>query len=300
MRPTLRIAAAGLASTAAVALIATTAPTAQAAPSGADRAKPGARIVGGGDVSNDAYPFMVALLSKGKGNAKKRQFCGGSLVNPYVVMTAAHCVDHQQPKNLQVAVGRTVLSNAQQGQIRNIRKPQGEGDPGGIVVHPRYAKGEQAYDVAFLELAKPVTGIKPIKMPTAGTDALIRPGAKATVIGWGNTDTDLPHSPDRLRKVNVPILSHNECKVAYSDYDRKVNICAGKEGKDSCQGDSGGPIFRKVPGREDIIQIGVVSWGDGCAEQGAPGVYTSTSSAKLWNTLGESPEGKRLKQRLKR
>ncbi|MEU6079292.1 serine protease [Streptomyces sp. NPDC047108] len=296
-----RIAAAGLASAAAAALLAAAAPAAQAGTSSdGERSKPSARIIGGGDVSNDAYPFMTALLEKGSGNALKRQFCGGSLINQSVVMTAAHCVEGMDAKDLQVAVGRTQLSDSDQGQIRNARKSTGEGDPGGITVHPRYTKGDAAYDMAFIELAKPVKGIAPVKLPTPGTDALIRPGAKATVTGWGNTDTDMPHFPDRLREVKVPLLSHDECKVSYDSYNSKVNICAGVEGKDSCQGDSGGPMFRNVPGREQPFQIGIVSYGDGCAAQGAPGVYTSVSSAKLWDTLSESPEGKKIAAKLGR
>ncbi|MFJ2773633.1 S1 family peptidase [Streptomyces sp. NPDC087300] len=277
--------AAGLAaSAAALAMVATSAPAAHA-------------IIGGTEVSNDAYPFMVALMEKGSGSALDRQFCGGSLVTADTVVTAAHClVDDAgkpvKPKSLQVAVGRTVLS-AKQGQIRNIAK-------GGVVVHPRYLKGKEAYDVAFLQLAKPVKGIAPVALPTQGTDALIRPGQKATVAGWGNTDTEMTYTPDRLRQVKVPIISHAECGTSYKEYDSKVNFCAGVEGKDSCQGDSGGPIFRNVPGRRAPILIGVVSYGDGCGAQGAPGVYTSLSSAKLWKTLDESPAGKKVKRGLHR
>ncbi|MFF8655425.1 S1 family peptidase [Streptomyces huasconensis] len=277
--------AAGLAATgAALAMVATSAPAAHA-------------IIGGTEVPNDAYPFMTAVLDKGPGSALDRQFCGASLVTPDTVVTAAHClVDDEgkpvKPKTLQVAVGRTVLSS-RQGQVRDIAK-------GGVVVHPRYLKGQEAYDVAFLQLKKPVRGISPVALPTQGTDALIRPGQKATVAGWGNTDTELPHTPDRLRQVRVPILSHAECRTSYEGYDAKVNFCAGVETKDSCQGDSGGPIFRKVPGRQAPILIGVVSYGDGCGAQGAPGVYTSLSSSKLWKTLDESPSGKKIKRAMNR
>ncbi|WKX70991.1 trypsin-like serine protease [Streptomyces sp. XD-27] len=278
---------------AALALVGTAASTAFAA--GSTPAKPDGQriikpIIGGTETPKDKYPFMAALLSKGKGSALDRQFCGGSLINPNVIMTAAHCVDGETPEGMQVAVGRTVLSDSKQGQVRNVFD---------ITVHPRYAK-DPAYDMAFLMLDKPVKGIAPIKLPTQGTDALIRPGAKATVTGWGNTDTDMPNFPDRLREVKVPLVSHDECKISYNEYDAKVNICAGVEGKDSCQGDSGGPLFRTVPGRATPYQIGIVSYGEGCAAQGAPGVYTSVSSDKLWKTLSESEQGKKIKRLLGR
>lgn len=288
-----RIAAAGLASGAALALVASavgtaSAQTGQGAQSD-ERTKPSVKIIGGKPQADNAYPWMAALLQKGPGSATERQFCGASLVSDTAVLTAAHCIMGTKPADIEVTVGRTVLSAKKQGQLRGVKS---------IVAHPRYVKGQQAYDLAVIELAKPVTGIAPVKMPTPGTDALLRPGAEATVIGWGNTDTEVPAFPDRLLGVQVPLLSHAECKATYGDYDKAVNICAGVEGKDSCQGDSGGPLFRKVSGR--TYQIGIVSYGDGCGEQGAPGVYTSTSSAKLWKTLEESPEGKRIKKLLKR
>ncbi|GLF93933.1 S1 family serine peptidase [Streptomyces yaizuensis] len=302
-----RAAVTGVAAAAALSLLALAAP-AQAGPAGPaggqsaearaqaaePRKNPGARIIGGGAVPNDKYPFMAALLSKGKGSAAGRNFCGGSLVDAFTIMTAAHCVAGADPKGIQVAVGRTVLSNSRQGQIRNVEA---------ITVHPRYAKNP-AYDLAFLHLdfAKPVQGIVPVKLPTVGTDALIKPGALATVTGWGATDTDLPETTDRLREVKVPILSHAECEAASEPgpYTSGIDLCAGVEGKDSCWGDSGGPLFRTIKNRETPIQIGVVSRGDGCAAQGGPGIYTSLSSAKLWKTLHESPAGKKIAKRLGR
>ncbi|NGO09498.1 serine protease [Streptomyces sp. HC44] len=283
-----RITTAVVAAGAALGLAAASVGPAHAADS-ADRGRPGTRIIGGVEQSDGSQPFMAALLEKGSANPQDRQFCGGSLLDSGVVMTAAHCVEGTKAKDIETVVGRTVLSKKNQGQLRKVTE---------IVVHPRYAKGEGAYDMALLMLDRPVTGIAPVHLPTAGTDALIRPGAKATVIGWGNTNTEVPTHPDRLRAVDVPIVSHIECKASYPQYDSKVNMCAGVEGKDSCQGDSGGPIFRKLQGRKGVYQVGIVSYGDGCAEQGAPGVYTYTGSAKLWDTLEESAAGRRVLREL--
>lgn len=286
-----RLAAAAAASGAALALTAASVGTSHAAGTSSDQGRPTAQIIGGVGQADGKHPFMAALLQKGTGSPVDRQFCGGSLLSADLVMTAAHCVTGTKPKEIETTVGRTVLSKKNQGQLRQVTD---------IVVHPRYARGQEAYDIAFLFLDKPVRGIAPVLLPTVGTDALIRPGAMATVTGWGNTNTEIPAFPNRLRAVNVPIVSHIECKASYPDYDKKVNVCAGVEGKDSCQGDSGGPLFRKLKGRQGVYQIGVVSYGDGCAEQGAPGVYTYTGSAQLWNTLDESARGKRVKQLLGR
>jgi secreted trypsin-like serine protease len=283
-----RIASGVVAAGAALGLAAASVSTAHAATS-ADQGRPGTQIIGGTEQSDGSYPFMAAVLAKGEESPVDRQFCGGSLLESDVVMTAAHCVEDTKPEEIETVVGRTVLSQKNQGQLRNVSD---------IVVHPRYTAGQYNYDVAFLTLDKPVTGIAPVHLPTVGTDALIRPGAEATVIGWGNTDTEIPSFPDRLRAVDVPIVSHVECTATYPEYDKKVNVCAGVEGKDSCQGDSGGPMFRKLEGR--VYQIGIVSYGWGCAEQGAPGVYTYPGSAELWNTLDESAKGKKIKRHLGR
>ncbi len=211
--------------------------------------------------------------------------CGDSLLGPTLVITAAHCVTTTDPltglpvldvDGLSVVVGRTVLSDATQGQERGLSDEPGIAP---VAVHPRYLAGDSAYDVAFLALDAPVEGIVPVRLPTKGTDALLRPGQNATVIGWGNTDPTLTNFPDRLREVQVPMLETTECELSYGSFRPGVNMCAGVVGKDSCQGDSGGPLFRQPPARETAYQIGVVSYGDGCGAQGAPGVYVSLSSA---------------------
>ncbi len=189
---------------------------------------------------NDAYPFMASLQFAGEA------FCGGSLVAPRVVMTAAHCVTGADPLSglpvpevdgVTVTVGRTVLSDGSQGQDRGLAGAEAGGP---VIVHPRYLQGDEAYDLAFVTLDRPVSGIVPVKLPTKGTDALLRPGQSATVIGWGNTDTALGNFPDRLRQVQVPMLATEECELAYDSFRPGVNMCAGVVGKDSCQGTAAG------------------------------------------------------------
>jgi trypsin len=258
------------------------------------------KIIGGKAVPNDAYPFMASLQFAGS------SFCGGSLVAPLIVMTAAHCVTTPDDvtglptpdiEGVSVVVGRTVLSDRTQGQERGL----GEFPSGASVeIHPRYLQGDAAYDVAFVALDKPVEGIVPVRFPTRGTDALLRPGQTATVIGWGNTDDALANFPDRLRQVQVPMLATDECELSYDSFKPGINMCAGAIGKDSCQGDSGGPLFRQPPARDTAYQIGVVSYGDRCGAQGAPGVYVSLSSAELWETLAESPTGELIADSLRR
>lgn len=239
-------------------------------------------IIGGTGVTNDQYPFMAALLLN-SGPESGMQFCAGTLYKPNVILTAAHCVTGRDPEGVSVAVGRTVLSNTQQGQVRAAVS---------FKIHPRYdqsdPRSEESYDMALIELDKPVEGITPVQMPTPGTDALIRPGAQAVVAGWGLTDDVLEHSPDRMQQVTVPILSQAECQASYGsdEFNTEIDICAGLAGKGSCRGDSGGPLLRKIPGREVPIQIGIVSrGGENCATQEEPGIYTSLSSKELWNTF---------------
>lgn len=227
----------------------------------------GPLIIGGTEVPRGKYPFMASVQIDGKHR------CGGSLLSSTLVITAAHCVEGVNDKNahrLSVTVGQTLLSDGIGSQRRGIRAID--------------VSTLDDSDLALVTLDAPVEGIVPVTLPTAGADALYRPGQMATVIGWGNTDSQsFPYYPDRLREVDVPIVSMDECAISYSDHDMSTYFCAGVRGKDSCQGDSGGPIIRAIGAR--VYQIGVVSFGDGCADQGAPGAYVNLSLPSLLDSL---------------
>ena len=146
------------------------------------------KIVGGQPVPNGKYKFQAALLAQSFGsNDFERQYCGGSLITPFEVLTAAHCVEFigDEPgmvplSDLRVVVGRTVLTSTQ-GQKRRAAA---------IDIHPRWDPVNFSFDVAVVHLASPINGITPIMLVTPGVDALERPGTLATVTGWLQSTTD--------------------------------------------------------------------------------------------------------------
>ena len=234
----------------------------------------GVAVVGGEPVDPGTYPFMVALLDEQRGNTPREQlFCGGTLIDPDSVLTAAHCAVAAPPlSRLRVVVGRTKL-NSDQGEVRQVA---------GIRRHPRYRPyGDQDYDVAVIRLTRPVIGIEPIAL--AESDG----GKSAIVAGWGDTrqqpatGTGNPSSfPARLESTSVPILGDSRCVSAYGgSYTSPLMICAGRENRDSCQGDSGGPLFAADNGR--FRQFGIVSFGAGCGAAGYPGVYTQLNAGAI-------------------
>jgi secreted trypsin-like serine protease len=263
-------------------------------PNGVSRTSGGitTKIVGGKPVPDGKYRFQAALLAQSFGtNDYERQYCGGSLITPFEVLTAAHCVDFVGVpggiplSDLRVVVGRTVLSSTQ-GQKRRAAA---------ISIHPRWNPETFSFDAAVIHLASPINGIRPIALVTPGVDALERPGTLATVTGWGNTIQQPAgpggggaNFPDRMQEAQVPITSRAECRTAYATAGLTIDatmLCAGRTNLDTCQGDSGGPLFFKAAGSPGSIQAGITSWGIGCGATGFPGVYTRLSNRGVGNFI---------------
>jgi secreted trypsin-like serine protease len=151
------------------------------------------KIVGGTPVPDGRYPFMSVLVIENTDGSTN--LCGGSLIDPNAVLTAAHCLVNA--RRVDLAVGRTVPSQ-NQGQVRFATT---------AFIHPRFNIGRSfAYDAAVLKLNSAVRGIKPIKLATAKQNRLELPGHKLKVAGWGTTSRG-GHSQGRLRQVSVPVVS---------------------------------------------------------------------------------------------
>lgn len=226
------------------------------------------RIVGGEDAGKGEFPWQVGLV----GNGASRPFCGGMLLSSDTVLTAAHC--RQSTSTFKVVVGEHDVSSSD-GEQRI--------SPSQWINHPSYSASVYDNDFAIIKLASPVTfsdRVSPVCLPSASTNYDTK---VATVTGWGTLSSG-GSQPNILQKVDVNTMTNAQCSAsdtAYSAADITANmICARDTGKDSCQGDSGGPMVTNEGSYYSII--GVVSWGFGCAQANAPGVYARVTSQLSW------------------
>lgn len=212
-----------------------------------------AKIVGGEPAEKGEFPWMVRL-SMG---------CGGALFEKDVVLTAAHCVDGSGENDSITATGGVVdLEDSDKVEVKSKEVLQAPGYDG---------KGK---DWALIKLAEP---IDQETLPIAEDDSNNK--GDFTIAGWG-ADKEGGEQQQKMLKATVPFVDDATCKKAYSELVEGEELCAGlidEGGIDSCQGDSGGPMFRKTEAGE-FIQVGIVSWGEGCARKGKPGVYTEVST----------------------
>ncbi|GAA1525918.1 hypothetical protein GCM10009730_38140 [Streptomyces albidochromogenes] len=225
-------------------------------------------VIGGTNTSIASAPWMAQLFYN---DGPDSFFCGGAVVAPTKILTAAHCVKGVDWKAKGVVV--TGSDKLGTGGTKSAVRRQWN--------HPKYSDYTLDNDIAVLTLAAPVKA-RPINITKSDDTASYRPGTLATVYGWGRTTSTSNAVSQTLRKAELPLNSDATCAnwQLGHQFVKGHMVCAGKpaSGRDSgtktaCNGDSGGPLV--VGGRI----VGVVSWGiKDCVEKGAYSVYAKVSS----------------------
>jgi len=223
-----------------------------------------ARIVNGNVTRPGTYPWTVGIQFGDK------LYCGGSIITEQFVITAAHCVKGINPRHIRLIIGDHDRKKQEpHQQLRTISK---------VFIRPDFVKRTFNNDIALIKLNREVEFndfIRPVCLPTLDRSYN---GHDTVVVGWGK-QSEGGDPANVLMEVTVPVITQKKCRrrTKYRPSEITENMmCAGyDEGVlDACQGDSGGPMIWRNDSDLPFTQIGIVSWGQGCARRGYPGVYT--------------------------
>ena len=279
------------------------------------------RVIGGNQVKRGTAPYQAQIYSNFTGYSpaerggremwEMQHRCGGTLIAPNWVLTAAHCITQEQvDRDYRVRIGATNLRVGDGPSFRIDR----------MVRHADYKDDTHLQDIALVHFVGDARGLKTVDLHddkdgvlldhprynarrgvVQGRQVLRRVDATRTesefqtsfALGWGKT---LPGPEGRpsvvLTRVPLDVMYDPECRR--TEYYRlrtgPTTVCAARIGKDTCTGDSGGPLMLTVDRRkpDDVesarttTQIGIVSWGKGCAQEGSPGVYTRITAYRDW------------------
>ncbi|CAL8328187.1 unnamed protein product [Arctogadus glacialis] len=230
-----------------------------------------AEIIGGEKVTAHSLPHM-ALLYNSLGNP----VCGGTLLSSTWVLSAAHCFKYEIDT---VRLGVVTINNSKTDGFVQARKVAKQ------YKHPNYENATFLHDLLLLKLSQAVEETMAIKyLPLANTIPDPKEGTICLVAGWGMVNVLIEAMSDDLMSANVTVIKRETCNLTkYNNTGYTITsdmVCAGTvdenpDVRDTCRGDSGGPLMCNG------VQVGITSFGKGCAIRTKPGVYTFLSKQHI-------------------
>jgi len=240
-----------------------------------EKSKGTTRIFGGSDALAYSWPWLVKFPRAG---------CGGTIVSPHWVLTAAHCCSGLLPNQL--------FFIAMDHNQYTSESPELSFMPDYLEIHPQYDTSTYRNDLCMIHTASEIPifseslTLPPETACLPEQDSEEELGRECFIAGWG-LKNDQGDTPMVLQEAGVPVLDHQTCANWYREsgvsfLEKQSYVCAGylNGGIDSCRGDSGGPLIC-VENNRPVLR-GVTSWGIGCAETKRPGVYVRVSSYREW------------------